>query len=177
MASLPPFEDPAGRLDLTAATARIRNICGWHIWPKLEQTFTVNEPGGGPDLFLPTLLVHSVVSCTVNGVALTEDELAGLDWSSAGYLGRGSYQVDNGYVYETAARWPTKRRSVVITIEHGYDEKPHELVELAVALASRASSDPSGRVVTSVTTGGKSESYAVAPYESELPILDPYRIR
>lgn len=148
---------------VAAASAAIRDLCGWHIAPVRTQTFVVDEPLGRPDVFLPTLRLVEITGVSVLGVALTADELAALDWSSQGYLSRGP-----------GCRWPTRRRSVLITARHGYDRTPANVAQVCLALAGRVASTPAGLARRQV--GQRSEEYLRGIHESELATLAPYRI-
>lgn len=158
---LPPFvEHPPAGLDVVSASDAIRAICGWHIAPVITEVFVVDDPFGRPDIYLPTLHIQQVTACTVAGVALTPAELADLDWSSAGYLGRGQGKT-----------WPTRRRSVTVTVQHGYTRVPPVLAAMATELAGRMLS-PAGLVQQ--TSGQRSETYQRGLIESDLAVLDRY---
>lgn len=166
-ASLPPFVAPAGAVSddqVLGASNAIRRYCGWHIAPRITQTFVINEPGQSADIFIPSLMIHAVTACTVTGVDLTEDQLQQLDWSSNGYIGRGTY-----------GGWPTRRRSVTITVDHGYDlEDVPELAMLCKSLAERVASRPAGIVRQQV--GQRNEEYERAMLGDDRTALDLYRI-
>ncbi len=150
-------------VDVNAASAAIRDHCGWHIAPVRTQTFVVDEPLGRPDVFLPTLRLVEITAVKVEGVDLTEEQLTALDWSSQGYLSRGQ-----GW------RWPTRRRSVEITVRHGYDRTPANVAQVCLALAGRVASTPAGLARRQV--GQRSEEYLRGIHESELVTLAPYVI-
>lgn len=149
--------------DVDSASAAIRDLCGWHIAPIVEQTFIVDEPLGRADIFLPTLRLLEITAVKVDGVALDAEELAALDWSSRGYLSRG-----NG------GRWPTRRRSVEITVRHGWAATPASVSQVCLALAQRMGTAPAGLVRQQV--GQRSEEYLRGLHESELASLAPYVI-
>jgi hypothetical protein len=160
---LPPFVDGA-----EAESAVIRNYCRWHVWPVITETVVVDS-AGGRSLMLPTLNLLDVSEVSVESYywptldALPVDVTA-LKWSRGGWVR-----------YRNGGCWPDEPQSVTLTIEHGYDLVP-EIVQLCRQMVARNADAPSGKVLTSVTTGGKSESYAVAAYESELARLDAYRL-
>lgn len=150
-------------VDVESASAAIRDLCGWHIAPVVEQTLLIDEPMGRADIFLPTLRLLEVTAVTVEGVALDVDQLAAVDWSSRGYLGRG-----NG------GRWPTRRRSVEVTVRHGWPAPPASVARVCMALAQRMGASPAGLVRQQV--GQRSEEYLRGLHASELADLAPYVI-
>ena len=154
---------PSDTLDVASASAAIRDLCGWHIAPVRTQMFVVDEPLGRVDVFLPTLRLVEITGVTVEGVAFTADELAALDWSSQGYLSRGP-----GW------RWPTRRRSVEITVRHGFDRTPPNVAQVCLALAQRVASTPAGLARRQV--GQRSEEYLRGIHEAERATLAPYVI-
>lgn len=153
----------SGNLDVRSASAAIRDHCGWHIAPIRTQTFVVDEPLGRADVFLPTLRLLEITGCKVEGVELTEEQLAGLDWSSKGYLSRG-----------LGWRWPTRRRSVEITVRHGFPAAPANVAQVCLGLASRMASTPAGLVRRQV--GQRSEEYLRGMHQSDLDTLAAYVI-
>lgn len=160
LASLAPLA-PSSTLDVESASGAIRDLCGWHIAPVRTQTFVVDEPFGRRDVFLPTLRLVDLTAVKVEGVDLTAEELAALDWSSRGYLARGM-------------RWPTRRRSVEITVRHGYDRTPANVAQVCLALAERMGSSPAGLARQQV--GQRSEEYLRGLHQAELSTLAPYVI-
>ena len=154
---------PSDTLDVASASAAIRDLCGWHIAPVRTQMFVVDEPLGRVDVFLPTLRLVEITGVTVEGVAFTADELAALDWSSQGYLSRGP-----GW------RWPTRRRSVEITVRHGYTAAPASVAAVVLGLAKRMATTPAGLVRQQV--GQRSEEYVRGMHQSDLEALAPYVI-
>lgn len=150
-------------LDVDSASAAVRDRCGWHIAPVVTQTFVVDEPLGRADIFLPTLRLVEVTAVTVEGIDLTVDELAALDWSSRGYLSRGG-----GW------RWPARRRSVEITVRHGYPAAPASVAAVVLGLAKRMATTPADLVRQQV--GQRSEEYLRGMHQSDLDALAPYVI-
>lgn len=162
LAALEPLA-PSDSVDVESASAAVRDRCGWHIAPVRTQTFVVDEPGGRADVFLPTLRLVEITAVKVAGVDLTVDELAALDWSSRGYLSRGG-----GW------RWPARRRSVEITVRHGYPEAPASVAAVVLGLAKRMATTPAGLVRQQV--GQRSEEYVRGMHQSDLEALAPYVI-
>lgn len=163
------FGSSGGRTsdDLDAASAKIRGICRWHIWPQVTETFVLDGTGG-PALMLPTQHLTAVLSVSeipyggVSGVLTVAD----LEWSAAGYL------------YKAGRRcWTPRARGVTVQVTHGYSEVPADIVQLTLDLAYRAGSNPAG-MYRRRQVGQRADDYASPdPYESQLSGLDPYRRR
>lgn len=115
---------PADRLFLAealkAATARIRNYCGWHIATEQSDTLVLDESRGRV-LYLPTLKLSSIDSMTIDGTAVVFETDA-LQWDQGGRMWRPS--------------WSPNYRGVQLTITHGYAEVPADLVDLTLELAT-----------------------------------------
>jgi hypothetical protein len=116
-----PFLDTA----LAAASRAIRDYCGWHIAPVVEQ---VQYVGGRDAVFLPTRRIAALVSVVNDGTTL-----------DAGAL---DFDEDTGQVF--GPRWSTRRRGLVITYRHGLDEVPSFLQDLTLQIAARALGSPLG---------------------------------
>lgn len=169
-AKIPPILAPSEKVDaafwLNAAHGSVRRFCGWHVAPNLEETITLDGPGGH-DLLVPSLRVTALVAAESDGVDVTDD----VDISKSGLLRR-----RNGC-------WTDRLGRVTVTIRHGYDLD--EVPELAALIASVAKRGPSsGGVVDSQSVNGASVKYATAggaPISIPLLItekqqLEPYRI-
>lgn len=176
MTALPDFVDVADIEDYRAgddaaivrqAQGVIRRYCGWHVAPEVTETLTLNGSGSG-SLWLPSLYVTDIASITDCGDVVDADDY---DWST------------NGYVQRRSGCWTFRARQVVVELTHGYEDIPDELVEVAVSIASRAASSPSGAVQE--TTGPFSIRYAstangvaggVALLQHERDILDLFKL-
>lgn len=135
------------------ATDEVQGHCGWHIAPTQTDTVTVDGSGGVIQA-LPTLRLVDLVSLTEDGTAV---DLAGVQWSEAGYLWRGT-------------PWTRALRGLVAEIEHGYPEAPPAVAKLICELVAR-SMNPSG--VSRESSGGESVTYELAEMtEQEQRILD-----
>lgn len=174
--SLPPFVEvtdleayQSGDADaiLGQAEATIRAYCGWHVSPDLTETLTLDGQGGR-HLWLPSLKVNSITSVTHLGEPVDLDDV---DWSESGYL-----ELRCGY-------WTRRPRRIAVTLNHGYEVAPAELVEVVVSIASRAASSPSGAVREQAgqvnftwATVASGVSGGLALLQHERDILDKYKL-
>jgi hypothetical protein len=150
---LPPFASSgaqgASEADYLAASAEIRRRAGWHIWPRINQTVTLN-PRGARLLILPTMRLHSVTAVVADGVALDDAGLQGLRWSSSGIVERSWY---------AGGTWPA--RSVTVTMNHGEEYLPADLELLCRQMAGSAALVDSGNV-KSKSMGGRQVVFVTA---------------
>lgn len=147
-----PFSETLVR----SAGASLRNECGWHIAPEVTETVVVDSDGGTV-LPLPSLRVVEVTSVRdVTGEA--PRILTGWRLSPAGllYLGGG---------------WPRGYSAVEVTLTHGYDTCPPELLGL-IAERSQRRGNP---LVSSESIGGRSVTLR-DPMASVSPVLARYRL-
>jgi hypothetical protein len=100
----------------------IRGYCHWHIAPVVTETI-VRPGSGGSTILLPTLKLRAVTALTIDGTALTADELLALDWYQDGYIKHCT---------------PRKGRAITITITHGYDTCPPDVLAAAKAVSAGA---------------------------------------
>ncbi len=124
---LPAFvESPAPAMTederLRRASARVRNYCGWHIFPEVTETLVLDGRGGRV-LMLPTLMLTAVASIVIDG-----SELAETAWRKSR---RGMLERVDGY------GWPVGFETIQVTITHGYDQVPEDLPEVVVGIATR----------------------------------------
>lgn len=142
--------------------AAIRRYCGWHIAPLVEETFTVDGPGG-TELMLPTLQLVAVESVVDNGQTLTDG--TDFDWSEDGSLER------------RHGHWGRRKRGVVVRAQHGHDSAPADVVSVVLDAVSRAVSVPAGQQPEKMGPfefGGSRGG--VDFFESEKRTLDLYRL-
>lgn len=149
------------------AQAAIRRYCGWHVAPSLTETLTLDGTGSR-HLWLPSLHVIDVTAASNDGEDVALDDL---DWSEAGYL-----ELRCGH-------WCRRPRSIEVTLEHGFEEGPDDLVEVAAAIAARAISSPSGatreqagQVSFQWGTVAPGVAGSVALLQHERDILDHYKL-
>jgi hypothetical protein len=154
------------------AVAFVQTYCGWHISPELDETLTLDGPGGWA-LILPTLHVVSIASVTENGTALVED--ADYTWSEAGVVRRRSWCGDPE-VWVTGW-WTCEYRGISVELTHGYADWPLDLASVISTISARIKENPSG--LEQITVGPFSEKYAssgAALSAGELFVLDAYRL-
>ena len=158
---VPLAPPPAGVDESTwaAACSAVRAYCRWHVAPPVEETFTVYGQSGR-FVSLPSLRVTAVGSVVDGGSAVLAP-----DWTPDGllYLTRGD------------------RRTVTVTVTHGYDECPEDvfavlmnMVGAAVAVpagAERFQSGPHG-----VTFSTAARSGAASLSDAHMVALGPYRL-
>lgn len=108
MASWPSMLSDQNESSTAAAESLVRRYCGWHIAPVIDEVI-VPRPAEAGVLYLPTMRLLEVLAVTVDGVALSEDEIGGLWWDEPGTIERPGY------------RWPSRPRAVSVTIRHGFD--------------------------------------------------------
>lgn len=156
LAGLPgaPFPEAMVR----AAQARIRTQCGWHIAPSLTQTIVVSGDGGY-EQWLPTRHITDVMAVDVwdgTQYAPMPGWTSQVGWDEAGILSASSC-------------FPAGRRTIRITLTHGWDPCPDDLKLLVAASTSRqiAQEVISSRSITFADTG---DIYGLSE------VLDRYRL-
>lgn len=149
-----------------AASAAIRNSCGWHVSPSMacRCTFDLDEPTRS--LWLPARNVTAISSVTVGG-----EEVDGYQWSRLGQV-----------LLDVPA--PRGLRSVVVEYAAGTDDAG-DLAALAAGVAARAKALAARPGVTSESAGGVSVSVSAsmasasaAPFltDVERAAIAPYRV-
>jgi hypothetical protein len=142
---------------LAGVVSAIRDRCGWHIAPVIEETFILD----GPDaelLQLKTLRLTEVASVKVDGVEVTDFE-----WSQDGSLRR--------------CYWTDRYRGVEVVASHGYATVPDSLKTVVLDAVSRAVAVPAGQVAEKMGPFEISASQGgVQFFEHELEVIDRYRL-
>lgn len=72
--------DARVELAIKAASAALRNFCGWHVAPSASCRAVIDTEGAR-SLFLPTRILTGVTSVTVHGAEVTDYE-----WSAIGQV-------------------------------------------------------------------------------------------
>ena len=148
---------------VTAASAAIRNACGWHVGPSMRCRATIDVDGLTRSVWLPARNVTAIESVTVGGVA-TDD----YEWSRIG---------------EVRFPHPLQRGLQAVVIEYVAGTCPGDLAALVAGIAGRSLALRPG--VTSESAGGVSVSVsaaiaasASAPFltDAERTMLMPYKV-
>ena len=139
----------------SAAVAKVRSHCRWHIAPSVTETVTV-DGSGAPIIVLPTLRLTDLISITNDGTAVTSPE-----WSTSGMVYRG-----------TCASWSPKFRSVVAEMTHGFDTWPEDLEAVTVELA--AATSLAG--VKQISSGSHQVSFETSMNAHVLETLERYKL-
>lgn len=159
---LPPVPEGFDPQDWEVAVSAIRDYCGWHIAPSVTETLTVDGPGRGGQLLLPTLRLTAVAAVQNDGTAV---ELDNVQWTQRGAL-RG-------------ARWNDKYRGVTATVTHGYDEWPPALLAVARSMAAQGAGSNATRITSgphSVELTEEARAGAWQPSPAAERVLVRYRI-
>jgi hypothetical protein len=150
---------------IEAAQAAVRGYCGWHVAPVVTETLTL-DGHGDKRLLLPSLMVKEIFDVTVDGKLM---DLADLEWSADGML-----KLKSGY-------FPNKYRSVVVTLEHGFE--PEEVSHIVQQIADRIILAPDAAAVFArVSTGDRSMDYratagSIGLLGLERDMLEPFKLR
>jgi hypothetical protein len=159
--------DPRVGPVLEGVSAAVRNWCGWHVFPDLQETVTLDGPGGRY-LALPTRHVATVTAVLEHGAALVD----GVDyrWSADGSIKR------------LKQYWTDDYRAVTVTYLHGFQDVP-DVTAVVLSVAARLLASPMGAVSESAggvsvkwseTTRGVAGGLGILDHEYQL--LAPYRI-
>lgn len=130
----------------------IRAYCNWHIAPNVSETITVDGPGCST-LFLPTLHLTELTAVTNDGAPVADPE-----WSESGMV-RG-------------ASWSSRFRGVTVTMTHGYEDWPAELVTTAAELITAFRREGANSVVTN----SHQIRFEGPMSERQRDVLDRYRL-
>lgn len=125
---------PFSAATVKAAGESVRRLCGWHIAPSVTETIVLDSPGGDV-LWLPSRHVTAVESVR----DLTGDvpvDLTGWRWSQAGML---------------SGKFPAGFRVVEVTLTHGFDSCPPDLLPVVA--------DRTRRRVMAESLGARSVTY------------------
>jgi hypothetical protein len=152
-----------------SATDAVRDFCGWRVAKTKTETLTVPSRGSGR-LFLPTLHVTSIAAISDGDTILTPSDF---DWGEEGVIERIGRR-----------RWTRGRRSVRVTLTHGYDACPGGIAQAIAAAVARGVFVPAGGLVSESAIGqtnvyaktadGTTAGAMFTP--AELDRLTPHRI-
>ena len=156
-------------------SAAIRAYCGWHIAPSITETVTL-DGSGSYTLPLPTLHLTALSNVLNDGVAVTPE------WSEAGFARLATTwreTWDEGPSW-SGRGWTTKLRGVTLTMTHGFNDCPgeimavHDRLSMADKIALSGGTVRIGQVSVSGSTSGNAHTSGMDPYCAA--ILDRYRI-
>lgn len=162
-------EDPRVSPLLAAASAAIRLWCGWHIWPVVDESMILDDPGTGL-LSLPTLRMHSLQSLNVNGYAVLNPS-----WSHLGDI-RLPDSHPGRCIHHSSFR------AINIRLRHGFASVPdiQQIVQQSVALALSsplgATREQAGQVSISWATTAPGVSGGLALLERDFQVLSAYKL-
>lgn len=165
---------------LDAVSRTIRRLCGWHIAPVIEETLTLDGPGGHL-LELPTMRLLGVISLTERrptpyrpGTTAWQwdaDALADLEWSPLGTIRRRS------------GVWTDMYRGIEVRVRHGYETAP-DVAQVVCQVAAMTLASPTGAITEQA--GGVSMHWGTTAsgvaggmsiLDRDLATIEPYRIR
>lgn len=152
-----PFTDSL----VDAAAADVRGEVGWHLAPGKEHVVEL-DPTGGVWLFLPSLYVTAVT--------LVEDITGDVPVQITDYK-----MKQNGRLYR-AGGWPPGVSTVRVTMTHGYDEIPPDLLPI---VARRCQTLGTHGAVAQESAGQLSVRYR-DPVTGQVvvdPVISRYRLR
>lgn len=163
--AMPPTPDGVDEFAWMAAVSAVRSYCGWHIAPSVTETVTVDGPGVGM-LLLPTLHLTAVTDVTNDGEVA---DPANVEWSERGAI-------------RTNKCWTRKWRGVQVTITHGFEDFPHEVLAVCRDMAKSdgrigASAMTSGpHQVQFGVTGAGVQAGAVGMSDLQMRVLERYKL-
>lgn len=140
-----------------AAQAAIRGYCGWHVAPSVTQSLTLDGPGSTL-LRLPSMHVTDVTSVVNDGREITDPQ-----WSASGMI-RG--------------RWTEKFRGVTVTLMHGYDPCPPDVLDVLTQMATYAqllASSGAGGIASQMASGPHSFSVSTAAAAGSVGLSGQHR--
>lgn len=150
-----------------AATRAIRDYCGWHVAPILEETLTLD--GTGTDtVLLPSRRVVAISDVKVGDTSLDPSTY---EWSLDGLL-----RCRRGC-------WPDRYRILTVELEHGFSDDS-VLSTVVASIVARIRMDPSGMLASQsagtqrVSFGGRlaSGGGGVGLLGTEKELLAPYKL-
>lgn len=130
LAEYAPFDPETPNADkaIDAAVGYLRDKAGWHVFPSVTETLTVDGEGGQV-LTLPTLKVTAVLEVRENGVVL---DPSAYEWSATGDLKRRGWM------------WTDRWNGITVQLTHGYDDVPPELLRAIGSAVATAAVSPLG---------------------------------
>lgn len=147
---------------LAAAGDRIREYCGWHIFPVLTTTGKYDLSGDGT-IMLPTTHLTGVQSVSPPHPGATPLAEGAYFWDERGWISFTSYSYGFAPSPASVNLWPidTVRlfdpypkhpHRMSVTFSHGYTKVPHVVAEVGHELLMRTLEKPAG-VASQVQAG------------------------
>lgn len=135
----------------------LRAVCGWHVAPLITETVSLLWDGGVA-VILPTLRLDSITSVKLDG-----REVKGFSWDPAGIL----------YLERVGGR---PRRALEVTMTHGYETVPLDLLRAAERFGYAAGAMPFATMnVDGVSVGAGSGAAGIAGSDAVTSsLLAPY---
>lgn len=144
--------------ELEAATSAIREYCGWHI-ATLQAVTLIRRFHSREHVYLPAMRIVGVVAATIDGVVLTADDLAAVE-------------------FDPVTGWTSlSGRSVSVVFDAGFTSVPADLKLLTLELSAGALGSPLG--ITKEQAGGVSvtlDRASGAITEQDYQRLVPYKL-
>ncbi len=148
-----PFTDQMVR----AAVAKVRSACGWHVAPSIFESIIISGDGGF-EQWLPSRHVTDVTKVEV--------------WDGSQWAPMDGWDSQTGWdeagILSASRPFPTARRSVRVTLTHGFDPVPDDL-KLLVAVST-------GRQVVQEAISSRTMTFADSDAFGAGQILDRYRL-
>jgi hypothetical protein len=147
---------------LGLAGSRIREFCGWHIWPSLTHTRFCDMTGDGT-ILLPTRHATAVVSVTPTWAGATVVDPSSYALDQRGWISFTPFQYGFAPTPASTSLWPIdtvrlfdayKKHDMrmQVTFTHGYDTIPDTVQGVAHELVMRVLEKPSG-IASEVNAG------------------------
>jgi hypothetical protein len=132
--AMPPTPSGVDEEAWRAAVSAIRGYCGWHIAPVVTEDIKVDGSGGGL-LLLPTRFLSNVTGVINDDVVVLDEDV---HWSP-----RGTVRIANRGTWTLSTYG-----SVQMTITHGYEDFPPEVLAVARSLAKNGDGSPGGKLTS-----------------------------
>lgn len=145
---------------LGAAGDRVRDYCGWHIYPVLQSLSVTARIGHAGIIMLPSLNIISVEAVRYNGIVVPIEtyEVHSAGWLElVGYNHTGQAGFMPLWPSQAAVR-PSRNRWVSVDFTHGFENLPKTVAEVGFELTGRTLEKPAG-VAKSMSAGPNSFTF------------------
>lgn len=140
------------------AVSTLRQLCGWHIFPVIDEELAILVPGDG-QVILPTKRLVEVESLHVDSRPV---DVSALTYDEAGIV----------YVPGLKPRRDGVPRKVEAKIRHGFDN-PVDVIGVVKAMAARSCQPQSSYTVGRISLGAPG---AATPQSTEWRLVDAYKL-